>query len=105
MARAAVTIPRVLYTGTAHRINIVIYSDSDRQTRKDITGETIQLLVKDLGGTLRTYTATIDSAADGEAHAQLNSLNHTTAGAADAELVEDGVPIESYSLTFQEKLS
>lgn len=110
MATGAEVIPRVFYTSTAHRINIIVYSDSDRETRKDISGSTIQLLVRDLSGTLRTYTATIDdTGADddnrGRCHVQLDSLYHTDPGSADAQLLEDSVPIQDYVLTFREKLS
>lgn len=110
MATGAIVVPKVLFTGTAHRINIIVYSDSDWETRKDISGAAIKLLVKDTGGTLRTYTATVDdTGADdgnrGRAHVQLNSLYHTDAGDADAQLLEDDVPIQDYVLTFREKLS
>ncbi len=110
MARGAVKVPRVLYTSTAHRIGIIIYEDEDHETRKDISGSTVQLLLRDLGGTLRTYTATIDdTGADdddrGRAHVDLNATYHTDAGAATAQLVEDGIPLEEYLVTFRTKLS
>lgn len=104
MVIGVTVVPKPLFTNTAHRVELVFWSDAAMKTRKDISGETILVLIED-GVAVRSYTATIDVGADGEAHIDLTATDHDDAGTVDCQVHEDGVPKSQFTLTFRTKMS
>lgn len=64
---------------TAAQIDFVVYSNESQTTRRNLSGKTVKGRVKDPGGTWYEYSATLDDAAQGEAHVTLTPANHQTA--------------------------
>ena len=103
-ATAAIGINKPLFTNTNHRIDFIVTSDEGGKVRATITGVTFALLLTDLGGTTRTYAGTIDGdATEGEGHFTLTGSQHTTVGAATAQVHMDGIPKGEYTLEFRAK--
>ena len=105
MARAAITIQRPLYTSTDHRIDIAVFSDENHANPQSISGVAVTLVIKDAGGTAKTYTATAISASAGTAYVTITGASHTTPGTASFQCALDGIPKESYTATFITKLA
>jgi len=104
MATGVEVIAKPLFTNSAHRIDLVFWTDEEKKTRKDITGETIIVLIED-GANVRSYTVTHDVDADGEGHINLSASDHDDAGTVAAQVHEDGVPKAELELTFRTKMA
>jgi len=104
MATGVEVIAKPLFTNTAHRIELVFWVDEEQKNRKVITGETIIVLIVD-GANVRSYPASIDDGAEGEAHVDLNASYHSTAATVSAQVHEDGVPKAELTLTFRTKMA
>lgn len=107
VAKAPIRVQVPLAVSTNH--NIMIQVNAGPNDPKDLTGITVLLLVRDLGGTVRSYTGVNQdqavAATKGKSLVTIVGSNHTTVGDADEQVHIDGILRARYVQEFVEKLS
>ena len=109
IATPAIEIRTPIPISTDFVIPVRVFEDAAKRKRKDISGETIKLLVLNPGvataASAHSYTATATSAAAGQAYFTLNKDNHATTGIANAQVHVDDVLRARFKIEFVTKYS
>jgi len=89
MTIAAQVITRPLFTGTAHRIELILWENKATRTRFDMTGKTLKVRFQSIGVAVAEYTVVATDATEGEGYFDLGT-SHVNAGACSGQITVDG---------------